>query len=248
MFCSSCLLALSTLIFVIACVQGCDGPAAAGAIEKPVNSTATKQDSDDEDSAYLVSPDAKHLKDRKSATDDKLNTCRKLCSKSKACENSKQKSFCKWDQETPACFGLFWTDRKHSDICFIRDGLCKEGPAVQCGIINATVPNMITTLDFLDHNERINSCQGLCQFAPGCNKSFCWERAQYPTCANLFWTNGGSVISPNTVAYEVDVPKALREGKVPVECGVIDYKTDFVLPKQTTPAQGNSFPTNGFTP
>ena len=158
---------------IFASVQGCGSPATAAGSPRPTNSTANQQEPDEDDGAYLGSPDAQHLKDRKSATDDKRNTCRKLCSKSKASEHSKQKSFCKWDQETPACFGLFWTDRKHTDICFVKDGLCKEGPAVQCGIINSTVPKLITTVDFMNQNDRINSCQGLCQLAQGCNKSFC---------------------------------------------------------------------------
>ena len=173
---------------------------------------------------------------RKSATDDRINTCRKLCVKASSCEASKQKSFCKWDQESPSCFGLSWTDAQHTDVCFTRDSQCKGDHPVKCGVVNSAASGIIQTVDFLTREDRTNSCQGLCAFANGCSKSVCTDRGKtrYPICGGLYWDNYGRVISPKTVSFEIDHENAILNGKVPVECGVIDYATEFIveLPKQ----------------
>ena len=195
-------------------------------VAESTNSTATTSAT-----PQPIPTDLKTVGARVSLTDESINTCRKICSKSESCEKSKQRSFCKWDQESPSCFGLSWETAAHDSVCFTRDSSCKGDYPVKCGIIDSRNPGRIITADFLTVQDRANSCQGLCAFAQGCEKSVCTDagKTQFPICSYLYWDNGGKDLSPITVSFETDHASAIKTGKVPVECGIFDYK----IPIQT---------------
>jgi hypothetical protein len=152
-----------------------------------------------------------------SATDPARNRCKKLCETLSECRKSKEQSFCKWDQGSPACFSLYWTDSSHSDVCFFNPrqaSNCKQDHPVQCGVVNTTIPGVVNAVDFLVQDEFLeNSCKGLCSITGGCENSICRDSQTFPTCTGLYW-KGNEVIHN---------PKKLTDDLKPVECGVIQY-------------------------
>jgi hypothetical protein len=159
---------------------------------------------------------------RHSATNAKANTCAKLCKDNANCQDSAAKSFCKWDQERPTCFALYWTDQYHERICHVVDQSCPQVHPVECGIIDDSKAGVIETVDFLiDVGYKKNSCRGLCELTRKCSRSHCLDNLNFPVCANIYWADGR--IAQQALVYETDIKKAKRDGRVPVECGVIQY-------------------------
>ena len=224
-------------------LQGCNPQGK----EKKVAEKKNKANSNSTDSSPSTTPKNKTSSSlvptvRSSATDETRNTCLKLCKGNARCQESAAKSFCKWDQERPACFSLYWTDRYHERICHVRDRNCPQTDPVECGIIDDSKPNVIETVDFLiDVDHKKNSCQGLCELTRKCTRSHCLDNLNFPVCSNLYWAGGR--IAPQTLVFETDVKKAKREGRSPVECGVIQYLTKHKKPKPKSPSP--PLPTEG---
>ena len=217
-------LALSSSWVLLACLQGC--MPASNLSDKSVKKT--QSDSSNSTSAANQTWPAKANKlvprVRLSATDETRNTCGKMCRANVKCEESAAKSFCKWDQERPACFSLYWTDQYHETVCHVREQNCAQTHPVECGIVDDSKPNVINTVSFLtDLDVKKNSCQGLCDLTPSCTRSSCLDNLDYPVCTGLYWTGG--TISQTTVVFETDLKKAKREGHTPVECGIVQYVT-----------------------
>lgn len=63
------------------------------------------------------------------------HTCEDVCAEVESCVTSKkaQNSYCKYWQNPPVCFGLYFTDATYSKVCYQpNDPDCKEAYPVIC--------------------------------------------------------------------------------------------------------------------
>ena len=152
-------------------------------------------------------------------------SCMQMCLDNKDCKLAKAKSFCKWDQLEPYCFGLYWKDASRSSNCYFpSDSQCSEKYPVGCGVLKPIVPGRnIEAVNFLGQNK---SCQGLCTMVSGCTNSVCREeKARSGYCTGLYWLS--ATANSRSDAVHDSTNPGLSESQR-VACGVYNYTSELL--------------------
>ena len=150
-------------------------------------------------------------------------SCMQMCLDNRDCKDAKAKSFCKWDQLEPYCFGLYWKDASRRSSCYFpSDSQCSEKYPVGCGVLKPIVAGrQIEAINFLNQNK---SCQGLCSLVTGCASSVCKEdKSTSPYCTGLHWLSAGS-ISRSSAVHDSTNPGLSENQRV--ACGVYNYTSE----------------------
>lgn len=106
-------------------------------------------------------------------------SCEAFCDDVPECRNDPQAqgSYCKSWQNPEVCFGLYWTDERHTDMCFFpNDYTCPQNIPVECPVAT-------------------DKCIELCDSTPGCTLdphqpgSYCKSWQNPPVCFGLYYTD-----------------------------------------------------------
>jgi hypothetical protein len=154
-------------------------------------------------------------------------SCMQMCIDNKDCKAGKAKSFCKWDQLDPACFGLYWRDATRKSTCYFpADSSCVEKYPVGCGVLKPiAMGRTVEAIDFLGSNK---SCQGLCTLVRGCVSSACSEdRSKSGYCSGLYWLSDTALTQGSVAHDSVSDASSLKDNQR-VACGVYNYTSELL--------------------